>query len=96
MPASRIAPLGNFANMPAHRHIAVSPDDDNDLVDQEGQGILARALFIGGAGDISIHDHEGNAVTYTIATGAVPFILPVVTRRVLQTNTNATNIVALW
>ena len=53
----------------------------------------ARALYVGGAGDVRVLTRQGDDVVFS----AVPAgsILPVFTRRVFDTNTSATLIVAL-
>lgn len=53
----------------------------------------ARALYVGGAGNIVAINENDEAVTFV----AVPAgsILPIVTKRVNATNTTATSIVAL-
>jgi hypothetical protein len=82
-PAISGAPALGYANT-----AAVTPDDDNDLND------TTRALYIGGAGNVTIIDANGNTTTFE----AVPvgMILPVRASRVMATGTTATNIVALW
>lgn len=53
----------------------------------------ARALYIGGAGNVVAINENGAAVTFVgLAAGTV---LPITTTRVNATNTTATNIVAL-
>ncbi len=54
----------------------------------------ARALYIGGAGDVRLLTRESDDVVFS----AVPAgsILPVYTQRVYATNTTATLIVALY
>lgn len=68
---------------------AVTPNDSTDLT-----GGVCRALWVGGAGNVAVHDSEGNAVTFVgVAAGST---LPVRTNRVMSTNTTATSIVALF
>ena len=61
--------------------------DTTDLIDE------ARALYIGGAGDVRVLTRESDDVVFS----AVPAgsILPVFVKRVFDTNTSATLIVAL-
>jgi hypothetical protein len=68
--------------------VAVTPNDSVDLTDS------CLALYVGGAGDITVHDRAGNTVLFT----AVPAgsILPIQTKRVMATNTDATGLVALY
>ncbi len=88
MAAPKINPYSHVANMPAHRHADVTPDDANDLPE------LSRGLFIGGIGTVVCHDSEGNTATYEITN--VPFIIPILSKRVLATGTDATLIVRMW
>jgi len=54
----------------------------------------SRALYIGGAGDVSITNVSGVAIVFVgVPAGA---ILPVVTNRVRATGTTATNVIALY
>lgn len=74
---------------PALGAFPVTPNDSTDLA------TTARALYVGGAGNVSIDDLSGRtAVVFT----AVPagMILPVRAKRVRATGTTATNIVALY
>lgn len=66
----------------------VAPTDDADL-----PGGPARGLFVGGAGDVVVHD--GRGVEVVIASQASQYH-PVRIRRVLQTGTTATAILALY
>ncbi len=57
------------------------------------KGGPARALYVGGTGDVVAINENGVAVTFVgVPAGAV---LPIVTSRVNATNTTATNIIAL-
>ena len=65
-----------------------TPSDTVDL------NFKTRALYIGGAGNVAILNALGVAVVFIgLPVGA---ILPIVTGRVMLTNTTATNIVALY
>lgn len=74
---------------PAWNAAAVTPNDSTDL------SVTARALYIGGAGDVKVDMvSTGTAVTFTgLLAGTV---LPVRAARVYSTDTTATNIVAIW
>jgi hypothetical protein len=73
---------------PATRAAAVTPNDSTDLTN------FARALYVGGAGDVSLITTGGDTVTFAgVAAGT---ILPVRTARVRDTDTTATSIVAIW
>lgn len=73
---------------PARNAAAVTPNDSTDLA------TTARALYVGGAGNIVLVTAGGDEVTLT----AVPVgsFIPIRTARVKNTNTTATSIVALW
>ena len=73
---------------PADDAAAVTPSNTVDLA------TVARSLYVGGAGNVSLVTARGTTVTFT----AVPAgsILPVRCRRVRVTGTTATAIVALW
>ncbi len=76
---------------PAHGARLLSVGDGvSDTVDLT---VEARALYIGGAGDVRLLTREGDDVVFS----AVPAgsILPIYTQRVFDTNTTATLIVAL-
>lgn len=73
---------------PARRAAAVTPNDSTDLSD------VPRALWVGGAGDISlIMQDDASAVTIT---GATVGYHPLRAKRIRATGTTATNIVALY
>jgi hypothetical protein len=67
---------------------AVTPDDAADLP----KGV-ARALFVGGGGDVVIEDAEGNVVT--LASGSHQYH-PIEVKRVRASGTTATALVALY
>lgn len=79
--------MANSAADPAYRAAAVTKSDATI--------VNARALYIGGAGDVAVTCQEGDtAVTFVgVAAGT---ILPVAARLVMSTNTTATSIVALY
>lgn len=68
---------------------AVSPSDTVDLT------VPTRALYIGGAGDVVVNMLGGDS-TIKFAATIAGSILPIRVTRVLNTNTTATNIVAIW
>lgn len=90
MVAPKINPYSHVANMPAHRHAIVVPHNDNDLPE------LSRGIMITAAGNVAIHDSEGNSVIYPIVN--VPFIIPILGKRVLATGTTVTagNVIRMW
>lgn len=73
-------------NGPAERMAAVTPSDNVDLP------FLPLALYVGGAGDVTVVTKAGDTVTFK----AVPVgtILPVRPLRVKATGTDASFIVA--
>jgi hypothetical protein len=67
---------------------AVTPSDTAPI-----KGGMARALFIGVTGNVSVVNENGVAVVFKgVVAGS---ILPIVTNRVNATGTTATDIVAL-
>lgn len=78
MPSSRVDPTDDFS--------VITPDDNNDLTS------LPKAIFVGVAGDIVVHNKAGTSVTLTVAAGYHP-IRP---HRVLSTGTTATGIIGLY
>ena len=74
---------------PAKNAVAVTPNDSTDLT------TAARALYIGGAGDVVV-DMVGTGSTITFAGVPAGTILPIRAARVRSTSTTATSIVALW
>lgn len=79
---------GDTTDFPAKRLRAVTPHDTNELP------FVAKALFVGGAGNLAlIAQEDSDAVTMTgVLAGS---IIPVRARIVKSTGTTATNIVAL-
>lgn len=76
----------DYQAQPAQDGVAVTPSDSTDLT------TAARALYVGGTGDVTIITPAGNTVTYS----SVPVgVLPVAAKRVKATGTTATNIVAM-
>ena len=72
---------------PAMDGFAITPDDLNDIAE------VTRALYIGGAGDITVITKTGSQITFNgLNNGS---ILPVRVSRILATGTTASNIVGL-
>lgn len=72
---------------PATDAVAVTPNDSTDLT------VVPRALWVGGAGDLSVIMRDGSSpVTFT---GITVGYHPLRVSRVRATGTTATNIVAL-
>lgn len=76
------------ANGPADAAIAVIPDDAADLP----VGV-ARSLFVGEAGTVTLIDPLGNQVTLTSAASQYH---PLRVRRVMAAGTTASGIIALY
>jgi hypothetical protein len=77
-------PLSNAWNL-----AAVTPHDTNELT------YTARALYIGGAGDVALIA-GGDSAAVTLASVPAGTILPIRAKVVKSTGTTATNIVALY
>ena len=77
----------NNAN-PAEYAAAVTPDNSNDLAQ------VARALYVGTAGDLNVDLVDGSTVVFPSVLGGA--ILPVRVKRVRSSSTTASNIVALY
>lgn len=73
---------------PPEHGAALVPDDGRDL------GVIPRALYVGGAGDLVVAMADGTRLTF----GSVPAgaLLPVRVARVFATGTTATQILGLW
>jgi hypothetical protein len=73
---------------PARGGAAVVPTDGLDLAQ------VTRAVYVGGAGNLTVRMADGAALTFT----AVPVgsLLPIRVDQVQATGTTATNILALW
>jgi hypothetical protein len=73
---------------PASNAFVVTPADGSNLTH------AARALFVGGAGDIRVDTLGGDTVTFaSVPAGS---ILPVRVLKVYSTGTDASNIVAVY
>ena len=72
---------------PATRAVSVTPSDDDDM------DFPARALYIGGAGSVSVITVGGDTTTFSDLPAG--YILPVRIARVRATGTTATGIVSL-
>jgi hypothetical protein len=68
------------------RATAVTPSDGTELP--------AGAIYVGGAGNVSVVTEGGDTVTFSNVPAG--FILPLRVTKVRSTSTTATNIVLLW
>lgn len=73
---------------PAEDAVAVTPSDSTDLTNP------ARALYVGGSGDVNLDTGNGTTIVFTNIVGGT--ILPIRVKRVRATSTTATGIIALY
>lgn len=88
MSASTFSGRAKSVDGPSDEFAAVAPSDASDLP----LG-LTRALFVGQAGVLTVHDARGVAVSFTSNDAQYH---PLRVQRVLATGTTATGIVALY
>jgi hypothetical protein len=92
----------NGPHMPARRAIAVTPSDTLDVTNSGGDNApcYASGLYVGVSGDVAVvtaADNSNNGAGTAVTFKAVPVgPFPVQVRRVMSTNTAATNIVGLY
>jgi len=67
---------------------AVTPSDSAEL------SKFARALYVGGTGDVALVTTDGSSLTFSSVPAGV--LLPIQCKQVTSTGTTATNIIALW
>lgn len=72
---------------PSEKGVAVTPDDDADLA------FRTRAVWVGGAGDLAVRWPDGTDTTFVAVPAGT--LIPIRVDRILDTGTDATNIVAL-
>jgi hypothetical protein len=84
--AAGISRIGS--SEPSSDPFAVALSDTVDLTR------VAKALYVGGAGNIALIAEDSNT-TVTFTNVPSGYILPVRVRRILVTNTTATNILGL-
>lgn len=85
--ADNFATLTSGLNAPATDGVAVTPSDSTVLT-------TTRAVFVGGAGNLSVVMSSGTTLVLTGVTAGT--LLPIRVTKVKSTNTTATNIAALW
>jgi len=73
---------------PASNGFTISPHNTDNLP------FNTRAIFVGGAGTVTVVTTKGDTVQFTIA--AVPFVIPVQATKVTITGTTATLMVGLY
>lgn len=92
--------VGMNPNMPARRAIAITKSDTLDVTSPAGDAApcYTAGLYIGVSGDVAvIMAGDPLAAGTSVTFKAVPVgILPIQVRRVMSTNTTATNMVGLY
>lgn len=86
-----------YQKLQISRAAAVTPSDTVDIPSvstQNGTGNNGCVLYVGGYGDVRVLTAGGDDVTFVGINGGT--FVPVQVLRVFATNTNATNIVAMW
>ena len=82
--------ITNAQTQSATSAAALTPSDSADIT-----GGQARGLYVGGAGDVAVKVGEDTtAVTFTAVPNGT--VLPVLVTRLMDTDTTATDIVALY
>ena len=82
------------ATYSASEYKTITPSDTLKLTNASGNITRCRGVYIGGAGNLAVKDEKNNAVTFVSL--AVGVIHPISTDQIMNTNTTATNIVALF
>lgn len=82
----------NDLRTPYNRFLAVSPEDNADLPLVGDAACIA--LYVGGSGDLIVTMPDGVGALFAGVPAGT--ILPIAVRRVLYSNTTASNIVALY
>ena len=73
---------------PASHAEAVSVHDTNEL------NAVTRALYVGAPGDVKVTMYGGDEVTFVGVSGGT--ILPIRVKKVFDTGTSASSMIALW
>lgn len=76
-----------YETISAYRFSTITPSDTNVLPDS------IRAIYIGGAGNLSVVNQDGTPVVFSGLVAGT--ILAIQTNKVMLTGTTATNLVAL-
>lgn len=78
---------------PSFQFVTVTPSD-TALLEYNGKKMRCRGIYVGVSGDVAVKDDAGNSVTFVgVAAGVIHAIS---TDRILNTGTDATDIVALF
>ena len=86
-----------YQKLQISRAAAVTPSDTADIPSvstQDGTGNNGCVLYVGGFGDVRVLTAGGDDVIFVGINGGT--FVPVQVLRVYATNTNATDIVAMW
>lgn len=78
------------------RALAVIPNDDEDIyfVGSEADKVIPCVLYVGTGGDLKVRTEGGDDVIFYNLNDGV--FLPVNVLRVFDTDTTASDVVALW
>ena len=87
----------SYQKLQAYRAAAVTPSDTADIPSvstQDGTGNNGCVLYVGVAGDVKVTTAGGDTVVFTGLLAGM--FVPVQVLRVWNTDTTASDIVALW
>ena len=74
--------------------VAVTPNDTNPVIGTVLNPLLISAIYVGGAGNVTVFTQGGQTVTFTAPpVGSTIYVRAV---RVNATGTTATNLVAMY
>lgn len=73
---------------PARKLFSITPNDSTELVN-------CRAIWVGGAGNVAIVARDDSSAV-TVVGVAAGTLLPIMCKKVMSTNTTATNIIGLY
>lgn len=82
-----------FSNASYNTGVAITTSDTDNIVCPSGL-VVTDAIYVGAGGDIVVVQQDGN--TYTLVGAIAGTIIPVRAKRINQTNTTASNLVALF
>jgi hypothetical protein len=82
-----------IANQRYNKAIAITKSDTANFGGQGTNRPLCDAIYVGGAGIVAVIFEDGTEVDFTAVAGEV---LPVAAKRVNNTNTTATLMIALY
>ena len=88
MPRDKFGGAASQLDSPATNHFAVTPANTGEFTD------VARALYVGVGGDVSVVSLNDQTVVYKNAPSGT--IIPIRCKRVNSTGTTATDIVGMF